>query len=264
MSRQKKFFSFLLVSLLLISCSGKDKTNTVPQAQDPNAGNNIPLPTPTTNTDNRIPEWVSRSAGITLVSNSDLSNLETIFGIVYPPLVGDPKIGMDINSSRTNKVSGKLYIGMEDDRAFTWREWSSLDTMSNRTSSALDGWFLDDEMVVRVTGGISGSPSSVQGQIKFRKRVSGETQCIPSTVQYCAQWHQPAYFAPGYCGFDSNQDCFNRTGCQRDSINPDYVWCCERYDSYENLDTSACSSYMNNPSVKTLGTFNVVYDKWLK
>jgi len=43
------------------------------------------------------------------------------------------------------------------------------------------------------------------------------------------------------------------------------VWCCDAYASYEDLDTTACSNYMGaNPSVKTLGTFEAVYSKWLK
>jgi len=263
--RQKNFFSFLFVTLLLVSCGGTDSTNTVPQAADPNAGATTPLPTVTVPTDGRLPEWVAnkRYGNIIVPSVTDYSNLEAIFGLIYPPVVGTPIIAMDIASDRTTNVSGKLYLGVEDDKAFTYREWTSLESMSARSSTVLDGWFLDDEMVVRVNAGISAG--KVSGQIQFRKRVSGENQCVPSTVQYCSAWHSPAYYAPGYCGSETNEQCFQRTGCQRDTTNSNYVWCCNTYSSYESLDTTACSNYMGaNPSVKTLGTFEAVYSKWLK
>jgi len=264
-SRQKKFFTYLLFTLLLVACGGEDKNGTVPQAADPNAGGNNPLPTVTPPTDNRLPEWVDRTGKITLVSSSDYSNLEKLFGIIYPPVVGDPKIAMDIDSTRSSGGIKKLYLGVEDDAGFTYREWTAIDTMSTRSSTYLDGYFLDDQMVVHVGGNISSSPAKVNGTIQFRVRATGETQCVPSTVTYCSAWHTPAYYAPGYCGLETNDQCFQRTGCQRDTTNPDYVWCCDSYSQYESLDTAACQSYMGaNPSVKTLGNFEAVYSKWLK
>lgn len=248
-----QFKNFAIVSLVLISlsaCGGKDTTNTVPQAEDPNWGAQQPLPQTGPRVDARLPEWTKRSAPISLKVAGNYSDLGALVlapgDFVTLPIVGDPLIAMDIVGGTSTQVDGNLYLGIEDKDGFAWREWTSLKQMSFRNASVTDMWFMDDEVVVRATGPV-GSDGKYKGDIDFRFRQSGETQCESTTVTWCD--YQPYCRQPAPNG-----------GCYV----PWEYYCVEQ--SRVDFDAAACQSYMSssNSSVRRLGKFEVMLSKWLK
>lgn len=240
------------MAVTVVGC-GDDTDNKLPLAQDPNAGPTTGLPNTDVPTDSRIPEWVYRSAPIQLSTAGNYTNLEDLIlaanEAIVPPVVGDPLIAMSIESGRSTQVKGQLYLAVEDKEGFAWREWSSLEQMSQRSSSFISSFFLDDEVVVKVTGPITSE--KFMGTISFRSRQNGETQCIPYTVTYT---DYTPYCVGQETTYNGQRACYGYW---------DYY---PTTRTEQQLDTAACGAYMNsgNPNVKTLGTFEILLSKWLK
>lgn len=254
MSCRKISLSLLALFILVLSgCGSSETTGRGPTPTDPNSGPNTPIPSPSPTPDPRIPEWVTRSAPIRLAQSGVYTNLEDL--VLQPnesvvlPLVGDPLIAMSLEGGRTNQVKGKLFVALEDKQGFAWREWTSLEAMSQRSSSFLSGYFLDNEMVVKVTGPIVNE--RFQGTVSFRVRQQGEQQCLPQTVTYY-EW--VPYCVGQETTYNGQRACYGYW---------DYY---QTTRTETQLDQAACSAYLNSthPSVKTLGSFEVLLSKWLR
>lgn len=238
MNCRRNIFAVIFCLFLVAGCgTSEDTTNTVPQAEDPNGG--IPQPLPDGSggpSDDRLPGWVYKSAPISLSTSGNYTQLEQL--VLAPderlvlPVVGDPLISLELEAGRTNKVKGKLFIGVEDKIGLAWREWSSIHEPSTLSSTLLDGFFLDDEVAVRIWAPISSNKYS--GTILYRFRQSGETQCTPTP-----KCHGMIY---------ANGNC---------SVQWTYEW--------DTNDVNICRDYLNSnlsSQVKNLGTFEASTNLW--
>ena len=168
----------VLTLVLLVSCTAPSQTGgTLPVAPNPDPGTNpVPVTVPTLSVDSRLPAWVEVATPIRLVTARDYSGLEAIFGIVYPPLVGDPLLRVDITATRERTAEGHLYLGFEDKQEFVYLEMDSAPQVSYRDAHYLDMVFSDDQGAFRVFGPINTS-NILTATVSYRIRQSGENQC---------------------------------------------------------------------------------------
>jgi hypothetical protein len=217
-------FSIVALSvglLLCVSCGSKNTTTTVPEPT-PTPGVS-PLPTPDVTRDN-LPD-VTHAAPYRLASNSDLSGLQSLFGVVYPPLVGDPLIKMMLTGdTRQTAITGTVRLALEDKQGLVVRDIPSFDATGYRDSSRLDIIFADSQLVVKTVGTFA-ADGTLTAAIFYRVRQSGETQC--QNVQFHCYDQYGHEVDPSFCGYTK----------------PNLV--------------ATCQTYMNsaNSAVKQLGSF---------
>ena len=225
-----------IFGVCLTHCSkSADQTNAVPTPPSDPTPAAQPVTPPTAEPDSRLPSWVSKAVPIQLTTAGDFSGLQDLFGIVYPPLVGDPSIAMDLTGDRERTVSGTLHFGFEDAKGFQYIDIPSVVSPDYRNPNGFagyrdtnyfDGYFSDDSGVVRIVGSLSNN--TLTGKLYYRIRLPGEVAC-QEFVQ---------------CNFDP------------------HVW---QYDCQKVVDILVCRNYMDasqSQSVKQLGTFAAPYLNW--
>lgn len=168
----------VLISMVffLNACGKSDEhTNVVPQAPPQTPTESQPLPVKAPGKDTRLPPWVEVAAPIKLTQPGRYTGLDDLFGIVYPPLVGDPLVAMSLDGNRDRAVNGLVHFGFEDAKGFQFAEIPSVRNLGYRDSYFFDGIFADGEGAVRIQGTLSSN--KLRGTFYYRMRASGERQC---------------------------------------------------------------------------------------
>ncbi len=180
-----RFITVLTVAFVLAAC-GEDRTGSIPQATDPNAGQG-----------GNLPGFGNRSTSIPNLPNGveiNLFNVSTYAGAedilkpthyLVPPVILS-KVQMNLKSNTGSSVAEKVWILIEDqDQGFV-AEIPVVSAVTIRNSSSIDMTFSDNYLTVRIRGTISSG--TLSGTIYYRNRVgswSGSTwvpsewQCIP-------------------------------------------------------------------------------------
>lgn len=236
--------SLLLIGFTIAACSNTTQTSgSVPTPSNPASGTQTTLTVPTPSQNPNIPD-LTNAVPINLVDKTSYSGLMDISsGQVYPPLVGDPLIDMQLTSGGGTVVNGQVLVAFEDSQEFWGAELPSFNGMGTALANSLDMTFADEDLVVRVIGSISSG--TLNGNIYYRVRQSGEIACENVTVT-CE--------LSGYIYATTSRGVRQLIGHSRDSsqcnTNYDTVTPCQQY-----VDTS-------NPQVKQLGSFEATYSNW--
>lgn len=239
--RLKLGASYLLVAMFIVACGSKTELKTPPTVVNPVNPTGTTTPIPTTNTlDPRIAEF-TKTVTLFLTDFTNFTGLtevaypDVIYPVINPDgtkqLVGDGAfIQVQIPNTRNATFeNSKLLIAAEDAKGLWWLKMKQFKGTGTQNGTSFDVIFSDDIIVVRVDAVIT-SGNLVQGNVRYRRRVSGENQCKPVVVTGCSSvpvWH-PWY--QQYCVTPPD----TKTPCL-DYMNP------------------------NNAQVKTLGTFNANY-----
>lgn len=167
----------LLATLLIIAGCGQteEKTNSLPTATDPTPATQTSITPPTPTADPRLPQWIERAAAVQLRESRNYLDLEALFGVVYPPLVGNPRVAMDLFGERNQDVVGKVYLGFEDKMGFVYAEIPSVDDTGYRNSTFFSAIFSDDMATVRVTGPVENNV--LKANFYYRIRGNNDPAC---------------------------------------------------------------------------------------
>ena len=184
---------------------------------------------------------MTTAVSIKLPSESDLTGLENFFGILYPPMVGDPLVEMILSGDmRTTTPAGTIRLAVEDKVGLTARDFPSFAGTGHvtveSTGNVFDMIFADDQIVVRAVGLIN-STSTLNATIYYRMRQTGDTEC--EAISYTCH-DQHGNVVPV-------SDCYPAGP-------PDTVAPCENYMGGSSPATKA--------GVNVLGTFQAHYTSW--
>jgi len=125
-----------------------------------------------------------------LVDNTAYTGLQDIAAPDYirPPLVGNPLIQLSVSAGRsTSKLEGDFMIGVEDVLGFWWAIIPYTPNVGTRGANALDMVFSDNLISVRVLKTLSMTGSQYEYKVYYRRRMTGETQCLPVGVTGCTE-----------------------------------------------------------------------------
>jgi hypothetical protein len=175
---------------------------------------------------------LSKAAPVALEDNVTYRGLIDIAGNIVLPIVGDPKLLLQITNTRQQSVEGLLRFAFEDKIGFWAADLKSVPKSGVNTSSALDILFTDDALTLRISASRLGD--NLLSNIYYRIRQSGEKQCLPSKC----------YVTFGGIKYEVP---FGSTWCP--IAQPDTVGICRDY-----MNPTAANS-----AVKKLGTFSVKY-----
>ncbi|NBX92564.1 MAG: hypothetical protein EB078_06335 [Proteobacteria bacterium] len=218
--------------LFLASCGGTGSSTTgIPTAGAGPGGPTNPLPTPPINPTPGLPD-LTGAVSLALQDNINYSGLADIAGNVVTPVVGDPKVKLQITNTRNQSVNGKMLVAFEDKLGFWGADMTSVAGTGANTSSGLDIIFSDNALTFRVSSIRAGD--NLLSTLYYRVRQANEAQCLP--VKCYILFGGQRYEVP-----------FGSVQCPMAA--PDIV--------------SPCRTYMtpssSNTAVKTLGTFTVKY-----
>ena len=230
---------------MFAACSSKDQSNgSVPAPANPAGGTQTTITVPNSGQNPNIPNLTNANP-INLVDKTGLSGLLDIAGgQVYPPLVGDPLIDMDITSAGGTAVNGSVLVSFEDSQEFWGAELPSFNGMGTALANSLDMTFADEDMVIRVIGSMSGG--TINGNVYYRIRQSGDIECENVTVT---------------CEPNGTILASTRHGVQRVVGHALSGSQCSTY--YDTV--TPCQQYVStsNSQVKNLGSFEGTYSSWV-
>jgi hypothetical protein len=264
----------LLVILAMVSCGKpKEEGSPIKTPQDPTktSGDPEPIPTTTPTTTTGIPD-LSRAAAINLLDKVTFQGLNDILSpwgeSVLPPLVGDPKILLQVTNSRTISINGKVTVAFEDRFGFWGLTLDSFPGTGIHTATMMDVIFASDEIVLRTVGVLNGDTVTDAG-IYYRLRNTSDSdnthcrkQSNTTTTCHCE--------LTTYTATPTTEDfsaCYAPAGY---GVNAYYPYSAKKVctTSSPTITTTACSGdtngYMSltNAKVKKLGTFSGRYSNF--
>lgn len=181
-----KFLNVTVCTAMIAACGGsKETTNNVPVPVDPTTQTTTTTYTPPVNPgqDPRLPALQSKAVVLRLTDPTTYTGLQELAQVLFLPLVGDPKVAMDISGGRDTLVTGKILVSFEDQEGYWGALLDSFGDTGARSSGGLDMIFADDEIVVRMVGSLSGD--SLDGLVYYRIRQTGDTAC-KKQIRTCA------------------------------------------------------------------------------
>lgn len=165
---------------------GSPKTETsggvpIPEPPTPpGQGGGLSVPPPSV--DSRLPQdFLSRSFPIRVTNTATHPGMQLIFGIIIPPVVGDPVGAIKMTIDRLTGISGSFFIGVEDALGFTWGILQIFPGTGGFSGSS--GRFVAADVDVAVGVAFTLSGGAVSGSIRYR---ANENHCR-RIVTYC-QW----------------------------------------------------------------------------
>ena len=235
--------AMLVISIMCVGC-GSDTNNQLPTPNDPADAPPRQLPgTGIGGQDPRLPD-LTGSAPVKLLTYSNYSALEEFFTVpgspfsVAPPLVGDPKLKLDLAAASGNSLNGDMLFLAEDAKGAFWLSLNSFPLTGYRgtnggTQEILDIIFQDDFLVVRISANRNGNDLS--GSILYKVNDPNRGTKCKSRTNSCTVTGTPQTPPPPECAADF----------------------------YAQEDAQICRNYMTGAAVKTLGTFEAKFSDWV-